>query len=216
MEIIRHIIFFLSHIHENLNSFINNMGIWIYPLLFIIIFCETGLVFAPFLPGDSLLFAAGTFAAAGSLDIILLFIIFTIAAVGGDSLNYFIGSFIGPRAFNDKIPLLKKEYLTRTNLFYARHGGRTVILARFIPMMRSFAPFIGGIAKMPYRRFFYYNSVSGIIWTGIFTFGGFFFGRIPAVRENFSLIIPGIVAVSIAPWIILKFKEKMTGKNNPG
>ena len=117
------------------------MGIWIYLLLFTVVFCETGLVFAPFLPGDSLLFAAGTFAAAGSLNIILLFIIFAIAAIGGDSLNYWIGSFIGPRAFNDKIPLLKKEYLTRTNLFYAKHGGRTVILARFIPMMRSFAPF---------------------------------------------------------------------------
>lgn len=214
METIREIIVFLSNIHEYLNDFIADLGIWIYPILFIVVFCETGLVFTPFLPGDSLLFAAGTFAALGSLDVVLLLIVFTVAAVGGDSLSYWIGSYIGPRAFNDKIPFLKKEYLNKTYLYYSKYGGQTVILARFVPMMRSFAPFVGGIGKMKYRRFFYYNAVGGIIWTGLFTLGGYFFGSIPAVKNNFGLIILGILLASISPWVILRIKEKLKARKS--
>jgi membrane-associated protein len=209
LEIIHQVIDFITHLHEHLNGIIDYFHGWAYLIFFIIIFCETGLVFAPFLPGDSLLFAAGTFAATGTLSIYWLFPLFAVAAIGGDSLNYWIGSLIGPRAFTDKIPLLKRDYLERTYRFYEKHGGRTVILGRFIPMMRSFAPFIGGIARMPYKRFLAYNISGALIWTTLFTFGGYFFGSIQIVRRHFSLIILGIVIISFCPWLFMYIKERL-------
>ncbi|MCX6582063.1 MAG: DedA family protein [Candidatus Aminicenantes bacterium] len=194
---------FILHLDKYINILIQDFGMWTYLILFLIIFCETGLVVAPFLPGDSLLFAAGAFAARGSLDVIWLFIILSAAAVLGDTVNYWIGHFIGPKVFQEeKVRFLKKEYLDRTHQFYEKYGGETIIIARFIPIIRTFAPFVAGVGKMTYWKFISYNIIGGIGWVAIFIFGGYFFGNIPFVKQHFTIIIAAIIIISILPGVI--------------
>ena len=200
------------HLDKHLNTVIQNYGAWTYMILFLIIFCETGLVIMPILPGDSLLFAAGAFAAMGSLDPVWLFGLLTIAAIAGDTLNYSIGHYLGPKVFQlEDSRFFKKEYLERTHQFYERHGGKTIIIARFMPIIRTFAPFVAGVGRMTYLNFIAYNVVGGILWIGLFIFGGYMFGNIPAVKQNFTLVIMGIILVSILPGVI-EFLRHRYGK----
>jgi membrane-associated protein len=203
VELIKNLIELVLHLDKHLNVIIQNYGVWTYMLLFVVIFIETGLVVTPFLPGDSLLFAAGTFAALGSLNIGLLFVLLAAAAIGGDTVNYWIGHFIGPKVFSkEDVRFLNKEYLDRTHRFYEKHGGKAIILARFIPIIRTFAPFVAGIGKMTYWRFISYNVIGGLAWPAIFLFGGYFFGNIPFVKRNFTLVILAIIFISVLPMII--------------
>ena len=208
MEIIEFLVDFVLHIDQYLNDIIQQYGAWTYAILFLIIFVETGFVIMPFLPGDSLLFAAGTFAAIGSLDISYLFFLLWFAAVLGDTVNYWIGSTIGPKAFEKDIRFLKKEYLEKTQRFYDKHGGKTIILARFVPIVRTFAPFVAGVGTMNYGRFFAYNVVGGFLWVGIFLGLGYFFGNIPFVQDNFELVIVGIILISVVPMVIEYVRSK--------
>jgi membrane-associated protein len=203
MELLKTLFEILMHLDKHLDLLIRNYGIWTYGILFFIIFLETGLVVTPFLPGDSLLFAGGTFAALGSLDARWLIISLSIAAIAGDTANYWIGYTVGPKVFNkEKSRFLNKEYLYRTHRFYEKYGGKTIILARFIPIIRTFAPFVAGIGSMTYRRFILYNISGGIAWVVIFVLGGYLFGNIPVVKQNFSLVIFVIIILSILPGII--------------
>jgi membrane-associated protein len=211
MEFITYLIDLFLHLDEHLNTVIQTYGTWTYLLLFLIIFMETGLVVTPFLPGDSLIFAAGTFAGLGSLNVGLLFLLLAAAAIIGDTVNYWIGHFIGPRAFSGEIRFLKKEYLDRTHDFYERHGGKTIILARFIPIIRTFAPFVAGIGAMSYGHFIAYNVVGGILWVALFTFGGYFFGNLKFVQENFSFVVMAIIFISVLPAVVEFFKERARG-----
>ncbi|TSC58527.1 MAG: membrane-associated protein [Candidatus Peregrinibacteria bacterium Greene0416_19] len=190
---------FLLHLDVHLDLIIQHYGALTYAILFLVILCETGLVVTPFLPGDSLLFAAGAFAARGSLDPLILFTLLSAAAVIGDTLNYAIGHFLGPRVFRMKIPFLNHEHLMRTEEFYERHGGKTIVLARFIPIIRTLAPFVAGVGSMKYGRFIGYNVIGGIVWVALFVFGGYFFGNIPWVKENFTLVILAIIVLSLVP-----------------
>lgn len=208
MDIVNTVIDFVLHLDQHLNEIILAYGAWTYALLFLIIFMETGFVVTPFLPGDSLLFAAGTIAALGSLNVWLLFGLLFIAAVVGDTVNYWIGNKIGPRAFDTDIRFLKREYLERTQEFYEKHGGKTIILARFVPIVRTFAPFVAGVGTMNYGRFLTFNVVGAFLWTSIFIFLGYFFGNIPFVKENFELVIIGIVLVSVVPMVIEYVRSK--------
>ena len=208
MEIISELVDFILHLDVHLNTIIKNFGIWTYLILFLIIFLETGVVVTPFLPGDSLLFAAGSFAALGSLNVFALFILLTLAAILGDTLNYWIGHFIGPRAFSGNTRFLKKEYLDRTHVFYEKYGGKTIILARFIPIIRTFAPFVAGIGAMNYPHFFFYNVIGAVLWVSIFTFGGYFFGNLPFVRDNFTIVILVIIIISVLPGVFEFLREK--------
>ncbi len=186
---------------EHLHGILESWGPWTYVLLFAIILCETGLVVTPFLPGDSLLFAAGAMAALypDDLDILLLLGLLSVAAILGDTLNYWIGRWIGPRAFAVDRWFLKHEHLARTQEFYERHGGKTIVLARFVPIVRTFAPFVAGVGRMNYGTFLFYNVVGGIAWVLICTLAGYFFGNIEAVKKNFELVVVGIVLVSVLP-----------------
>ncbi len=212
MEIISELVDFILHLDVHLNTIIKNFGIWTYLLLFLIIFLETGVVVTPFLPGDSLLFAAGSFAALGSLNVFALFILLTLAAILGDTLNYWIGHFIGPRAFSGNTRFLKKEYLDRTHEFYEKYGGKTIILARFIPIIRTFAPFVAGIGAMNYPHFFFYNVIGAVLWVSIFTFGGYFFGNLPIVRDNFTIVIMVIILISVLPGVFEFLREKFKSR----
>jgi membrane-associated protein len=216
MEYIKVAFDFLLHIDRYLSVIIQDFGLWSYLILFVVIFIETGLVVTPFLPGDSLLFAAGAFAAVGAFNPILLFVILAIAAIAGDTANYWIGHKIGPRVFSGEIRFLKKEYLDKTQAFYDKHGGKTIFLARFIPIIRTFAPFVAGVGQMRYGYFISYNIIGGIVWTGICTFAGYFFGNLPIVKDNFSLVIVAIVIISVLPavWEVVKAKldEKKAAK----
>ncbi len=212
MEIISGLVDFILHLDVHLNTIIKNFGIWTYLLLFLIIFLETGVVVTPFLPGDSLLFAAGSFAALGSLNVFALFILLTLAAILGDTLNYWIGHFIGPRAFSGNTRFLKKEYLDRTHVFYEKYGGKTIILARFIPIIRTFAPFVAGIGAMDYPHFFFYNVIGAVLWVSIFTFGGYFFGNLPFVRDNFTIVIMVIILISVLPGVFEFLREKLKSR----
>lgn len=193
---------FLFHIDKHLNVIIQSCGIWSYSILFGIIFAETGLVITPFLPGDSLLFAAGTFAAIGSFNIIWLSLAIFMAAVAGDSVNYAIGKRIGEGIFTENSRFFKKAYLDKTHRFYEKYGGKTIILARFVPIVRTFAPFVAGVGKMSYGYFFSYNVIGAFLWVSLFVGGGYFFGNIPIVKNNFSAVIFIIIFLSILPPII--------------
>lgn len=199
MELLRSLADFFLHLDQHLSQIISQYGTWTHLILFLIVFCETGLVVTPFLPGDSLLFAAGAFAALGALDLWLVVILLIVAAIVGDSVNYWVGAYIGPRAFRGDIRFLRKEYLDRTHAFYEKHGGKTIILARFVPIIRTFAPFVAGVGAMSYPKFITYNVVGAVLWVGLFVLGGYFFGNIPVVRDNFTVVILAIIAISVLP-----------------
>lgn len=203
MELTTEFMRIFIHLDKYLNTVIQNYGIWTNLILFIIIFCETGLVVTPFLPGDSLLFAAGTFAASGSLEIRWLLILLATAAVVGDTVNYSIGHFLGSKIFyKEDVRFLNKKYLERAHEFYEKHGGKAIILARFIPIIRTFVPFVAGIANMNYLRFLSYNIIGGIVWVVLLLCAGYFFGNIPIVKQNFTLVIYVIILISILPGLI--------------
>jgi membrane-associated protein len=199
LDIILWFVDFVLHLDVHLGALIQQYGLLVYAILFLIIFAETGLVFAPILPGDSLLFAAGAFAAIGSLDIFALFILLATAAIIGDTVNYWIGHYLGRELIRRKSRLVNKEYLDRTKKFYDKHGGITIVIARFVPIIRTFAPFLGGLGAMKYRKFILYNIIGGIAWVSLFLFAGFFFGNIPLVKDNFSVIIIAIIVISLVP-----------------
>jgi len=202
VEWIEYFVDLFLHLDRHLGEIIREYGTWTYLILWVIIFCETGLVVTPFLPGDSLLFAAGSFAALGAMDPHVLFLILSVAAILGDTVNYWIGAWVGPRAFSGEIRFLKKEYLDRTHRFYEKYGGKTIILARFVPIVRTFAPFVAGIGAMSYGRFIVYNVVGGVAWVAMFVYGGYFFGTRPFVQRNFSLVIVAIVLISVMPMVV--------------
>jgi len=202
MDLLPRIIDLFLHLDQHLGQLITQYGTWTHLILFLIVFCETGLVVTPFLPGDSLLFAAGTFAALGALDLWIVVLLLILAAIAGDTVNYWIGAYIGPRAFRGDIRFLRKEYLDRTHAFYEKHGGKTIIMARFVPLIRTFAPFVAGVGAMSYPRFITYNVVGAMLWVGLFVLGGYFFGNISVVRENFTLVILAIIAISVLPIVI--------------
>ncbi len=215
MEVIRDLINwfinFVLHMDKELPLIVQSIGIWSYLVLFVVIFIETGVVIMPFLPGDSLLFAAGAVAAHedSGLSVVLLHIILAVAAVLGDTANYWIGHFVGPKVFTTGSRWFKKEHLDRTHAFYQKHGGKTIFLARFVPIIRTFAPFVAGIGKMSYGYFFSYNVFGGIVWTGLFLWGGYFFGGLPIIKENFSIVIIAIVLISFIPAVV----EYLRGKS---
>ena len=197
MDFIKLIIDFILHIDVHLGEIINTFGLWTYAILFVIIFIETGLVVTPFLPGDSLLFAAGALTSSlHVMDIKLLYVLMVIAAIAGDTANYWIGRYFGPKVFSR---FIKQKYLDQTHAFYEKHGGKTIFLARFVPIIRTFAPFVAGIGKMSYGHFISYNIIGGIVWPAIMLFGGYFFGQIEFVQKNFSLVAIGIIVVSLIP-----------------
>ncbi len=209
MTLIKQFIDIFMHLDVQLNNIIQIYGIWTSVLLFAVIFCETGLVITPFLPGDSLIFAAGAFAATGDLNIFVLYFGLCVAAIAGNIVNYQIGRLVGPKVFEmEKIWFLKKEYLVKTQKFYDRHGGITIIITRFMPIIRTFAPFIAGVSEMSYKKFLSYNIVGGITWVTLFAFGGYAFGNIEIVKRNFSLVIYGILFISVLPAIIGFIKQK--------
>jgi membrane-associated protein len=209
MEFILGFIDFFVHLDRHLSVMIQNFGGWSYVIVFLIIFLETGLVVTPILPGDSLLFGLGTFAALGVLEVEWLLLLLSIAAVTGNMLNYAIGHFIGPKIFQRKnVRFLNKAYLERTHKFYERHGGKTIVIARFLPIIRTFAPFVAGIGKMNYSRFFFFNVVGSIAWIALFILGGYYFGNLPVVKRNFTLIIFGIIFVSLLPAVIEFFRHR--------
>ncbi|HZS43654.1 MAG TPA: DedA family protein [Blastocatellia bacterium] len=211
MELIKKLIELFLHLDKHLNVAIQDYGVWTYLILFLIIFCETGLVVTPFLPGDSLLFAAGALSASvgAALDVKLVYVILTAAAIIGDSTNYWIGRFVGPKVFQkENVRFLNKKYLDRTHQFYEKHGRKTIIIARFIPIIRTFAPFVAGIGQMSYARFITYSIGGSIAWMAVFIFGGYFFGNIPVVKNNFSIVIIAIIIISIIPAIIGALKER--------
>src|SRR6266545_1310549 len=198
------------HLDEYMANIIIQYGAWTYGLLFFVIFMETGFVVTPFLPGDSLLFAAGTFAALGSMNVWVLIGLLMVAAIGGDTVNYWIGHYLGDRAYN--IKWIKKEYLDRTHAFFEKHGGKTIFLARFVPIVRTFAPFVAGIGRMSYGYFITYNFVGGITWVALFTLSGYFFGNIPFIRENFEFVIVAIILISVVPIFIEWWKARRERK----
>jgi membrane-associated protein len=202
------------HLDKYLTTVIQNYGTWTYLILFAIIFCETGLVVLPFLPGDSLIFAAGTLAALGALDIKWLIILMCIAAVAGDTVNYWIGWWVGPKIFQkENVRFLNKKHLMEAHAFYEKYGGITIILARFMPFVRTFAPFVAGIGTMSYWRFMSYNVVGGILWINIFGWLGYYFGNMPYIKKNFSLVILAIVIISVMPAVIEYFRRRKKEKS---
>lgn len=210
MEFIKYLIDLFLHLDKHLNEIILQYGAVTYGILFLVIFAETGFVFTPFLPGDSLLFAAGTFAAIGSFNIHLLFLVLSFAAIIGDSVNYWIGHYIGMKLFEKNNRFLKKEYLERTHKFYEKHGGKTIILARFIPIIRTFAPFVAGVGAMTYTKFIAYNIIGGIAWCAVFIYGGYFFGNLSFVKNNFSFVIMAIILISVLPIFIEYFRHRLS------
>src|SRR5438132_2269145 len=197
-----HLIDLFVHLDAYLNIVIQQYGVWIYCILFVVVFLETGVVVTPFLPGDSLLFTAGTLAARGDLAVGWLFLLLLLAAVLGDTVNYSIGHIVGPRAFHGQNRFFKREHLDRTHQFYERHGGKTIVLARFIPIIRTFAPFVAGIGRMSYGRFVTYNVLGGLLWTVLFVFGGYYFGNQSLVKRNFTLVILAIIVISLLPLVV--------------
>jgi len=215
MDWIKQIIDIVIHLDTHVADLASQYGYWTYAILFLIIFSETGFVVVPFLPGDSLLFAAGAISSTGALSPHIIVIILIIAGILGDSVNYTIGHFIGPRAFTDKSRFFKKEYLIRTHEFYERYGGKTIIIARFVPIIRSFAPFVAGIGAMTYSKFIFYNIVGAILWVTSVTYAGYFFGNIPWVKHNFSVVILAIIIISVVPMVIEWIRHQRRKRRNP-
>lgn len=211
MEIIQSLIDFILHIDQHLVDIVNNYQTWTYLILFMIIFAETGFVVTPFLPGDSLLFAAGAIIAKpeSDLSIWLTWALLVVAAILGDWVNYTIGDYIGPRAFSGRYKLLKKEYLDKTQLFYVKHGGKTIIYARFIPIIRTFAPFVAGVGTMSYSKFASYNVIGALLWVTSFLFIGYYFGGLPIIKKNFTYVIFAIIILSLLPPVIEIVREKL-------
>ena len=212
MELITALFDFIMNIDEHLKVIIADYGVWTYAILFLIIFAETGFVVTPFLPGDSLIFAAATFAAKDVLNPWTLFLVMASAGIIGDGVNYAIGNYIGPRVFTEDVRFLKREYLEKGHDFFEKYGGKAIVLARFVPIVRTFVPFIAGASSMTYPKFALYNIIGAVAWVGLFDFLGYFFGNIPAVEENFTLVIFGIIILSILPPFIEYFREKRKGK----
>jgi membrane-associated protein len=217
MDTILMLIDFVLHMDKYLPAIVQALGIWTYLALFFVIFMETGFVVTPFLPGDSLLFAAGAIAAVsnGGLNVVTLYIVLAAAAVLGDTANYWIGHYVGPRAFSGSIRFLKKEYLDRTQAFYEKHGGKTILLARFVPIVRTFAPFVAGVGKMRYSYFISYNVFGGLLWTALFIFGGYFVGNLEFIKNNFSLVVILIILISIMPGVVEVVKARMQASKAP-
>ena len=213
MDLIKQLIEMVLHLDKHLGELVNYFGLWTYFVLFLIIFCETGLVITPFLPGDSLLFAIGALSASNQFNILAIVIVLTIAAIIGDTVNYHIGKYIGPKVFHkDNVRFLNKKHLIKTHEFYERHGGKTIIIARFMPIIRTFAPFVAGMGSMSYARFIVYNIVGGVLWVTLLVFAGYFFGNIPIVKKNFTLVIMAIIVISVLPGFIAYWNEKMSAR----
>jgi membrane-associated protein len=208
MEMVKKLIDIVLHVDDYLKDLVPQYGPWIYAILFLIIFCETGLVVTPVLPGDSLLFAIGALAGAGVLSLPLILLLLVVAAILGDTVNYWIGHFIGPKVFKGESRFLNKKYLDKTHEFYERYGGKTIIIARFVPIVRTFAPFVAGVGSMTYGKFMSYNIFGGILWVFSMTLAGYFFGNLPIVQKNFSLVILVIIFISILPGIIEYLRER--------
>lgn len=212
MDAIRQLLDIILHLNRHLAELVGEYGPWVYAILFLIVFCETGLVITPFLPGDSLLFAAGALAATGGLNFWLVVGLLIVAAVLGDTVNYWVGHFCG-EGLQHRFPrVVKKEYLDRTHAFFEKYGGKTIIIARFVPIVRTFAPFVAGAGEMSYRRFMVYNITGGILWVLLCGLAGYFFGNMPIVQKNFSLVILGIIVVSVLPAVIEILREWRRGK----
>jgi membrane-associated protein len=213
MDLVLKAVDFVLHVDVYLNDIIARYGTWTLALLFLIIFLETGFVVTPFLPGDSLIFAAATFAARGALNPWVMLVLLAIAAIVGDTVNYWIGHRVGAKAYTGEVKWIKQEYMKRTHEFFAKHGGRTIFLARFVPIIRTFAPFVAGVSQMPYGFFVRWNIIGGITWVTIFTLLGYFFGNIPFVEQHFELIIIAIIAISLVPAVMeaVKARREFTG-----
>ena len=213
MEMMVKFIDILLHLDKYIDVLIQNYGMWTYLIFFIIIFCETGLVVTPFLPGDSLLFVAGTFAALGSLNLTWLVVLLSVAAILGDTINYWIGNYIGPKVFQmQNSRVFRKEYLDRTHQFYEKYGPITIVIGRFVPIIRTFAPFLAGVGSMTYGKFLTYNVVGGILWIASFTLGGYFFGNLPFVKKNFTLVIIVIIVISVMPTVFEYIRQRRQAK----
>lgn len=209
MDGLFYIVEFILHLDESLYGIIQNYGLWTYLLLFIIVFCETGLVVTPFLPGDSLIFAAGALSAMGSLNVVAFFMTFFVAAVVGDAVNYFIGKIIGKTILEKgKNKFVKKEYIIKAHKFYEKHGAMTIVIGRFIPIIRTFVPFVAGMGEMNFPKFIIYNIFGGLMWVGLFITGGFLFGNIPIIKDNFTFVLIAIIIISVLPGIIVVLKER--------
>ncbi|MDS4020884.1 MAG: DedA family protein [Candidatus Competibacter sp.] len=219
MDFASDLLSFFLHLDRHLTELAGQYGGWIYGILFLIVFCETGLVVTPFLPGDSLLFAAGSLAAIGQTNIHTLFLLLTVAAITGDTVNYAAGHYFGEKVFSPDARVLKQAYLDRTHQFFERHGGKTIVIARFVPIVRTFAPFVAGAGSMTYRHFLLYNVTGGVAWTASFLYGGYFFGNLPFVKQNFTLVILAIIILSIMPGVVeywrLRRATAGTGVENP-
>jgi len=208
-EIFKTIIDIFLHLDKNLAMVISQYGVATYGFLFLIIFMETGFVITPFLPGDSLLFAAGALAASSSLNIFALYILLLFASILGDTINYWVGHFIGPKVFKGEHKFIKKEYLIRTQKFYDKYGGQAITIGRFVPIVRTFVPFVAGIAKMSYKFFIIYNILGGVLWVSLFTWTGYFFGNLPFVKNNFRYVVVVIILISITPIVYEFLKSKI-------
>ena len=203
MEFLQNLIEIVLHLDKHLYDLCTAYGMWVYAILFVVIFCETGLVVTPFFPGDSLLFAVGSLAAINALDFTTSVILLMLAAILGDTVNYWIGDYVGPKVFHqEKSSFLNKEYLVRTHQFYEKHGGKTIIIARFLPIIRTFAPFVAGIGSMTYKRFLLFNVIGGALWVLLFVPAGYFFGSVPLVKNNFSLVIIALVLIPGLPSLV--------------
>ena len=216
MDLLSDLFSFFLHLDRHLAELASQYGGWLYGMLFLIIFCETGLVVTPFLPGDSLLFAAGALAALAdsAMNIHVLFLLLTAAAIIGDTVNYAAGHYFGEKAFSPEARVLKQAYLDRTHAFFERHGGKTIVIARFVPIVRTFAPFVAGAGSMNYRHFLFYNVTGAVAWTASFLYGGYFFGNLPFVKRNFTLVILAIIVLSIMPGVIEYWRHRRAGTDD--
>lgn len=215
MSVISALIDFILHIDQHLQFIVAHYGIWIYAILFLLIFCETGLVVTPFLPGDSLLFAAGSIAAVGEMNVHLMVALLLIAAIVGDAVNFALGKYFGQRLFaNPESKIFKQIYLHKTQEFYQKHGGKTIIIARFMPIVRTFAPFVAGMGHMHYGHFIRYNCIGAVIWVVLFSYAGYFFGNLPLIKQNLSLALIIIIAISLLPAVIEILRHKLSAHKN--